>query len=59
MGRIFRFIRRDAKAHRSPPEAWEETVAKLAKERLARYRALIERLTHDGGGIDAASTHHP
>ena len=34
----------NAKAHRSPPDNWREAIRLLARERMARYRKLIERL---------------
>ena len=34
----------DAKAHRTPPEGWEESVARLARERAKRLERLAERL---------------
>ena len=35
-----------AKAHRSPPEGWEGSVAKLARQRADRLNKLADRLRH-------------
>lgn len=37
-------LRPDAKAHRSPPENWEDAVIKLAGSQIQRYRDLISEL---------------
>jgi len=34
----------DALAHRSPPPDWEETVLRLAEQRMLHFRKLIEEL---------------
>jgi predicted transcriptional regulator len=33
-----------AKAHRSPPDAWPKTLARLAKERSRELKALADEL---------------
>lgn len=33
-----------AKAHRSPPEGWEDAVAKLAESQIKHYKRLAEGL---------------
>jgi transposase len=38
-------LRSDAKAHRSPPENWKPAVKRLAEERLAQYRRLLDSLS--------------
>lgn len=35
----------EASAHRSPPEGWEQAVARLAEARVARYRQLATKLS--------------
>jgi hypothetical protein len=37
-------LRAQAKAHRSPPENWEDAVIKLAGSQIRRYRNLISEL---------------
>ena len=34
----------DALAHRSPPPDWEDTVLRIADERVSHFRKLIEEL---------------
>ncbi len=36
-----------AKAHRSPPDAWEDAVVRLAGQQIQRYRQLISALTSE------------
>jgi hypothetical protein len=38
-------LREDAKAHRSPPEKWEEAVIQLAAQRIRDYQRLVSRLS--------------
>lgn len=33
-----------AKAHREPPEGWQDAAIRLAEKRVWHYRQLIERL---------------
>jgi hypothetical protein len=40
-------LSRTAKAHRQPPPGWQRAVIRLAQERIARFRGLIERLKRD------------
>src|SRR5437868_12811528 len=49
-------LRPDAKAHRSPPEDWENAVIRLAEERLSRYRELIKRLKAER--VSSEARHH-
>jgi len=37
-------LRSEAKAHRSPPENWEDTIINLAGSQIQRYRHLISEL---------------
>ena len=37
-------LKPDAEAHRSPPIEWRKAVIRLAEQRAARYRRLIEHL---------------
>jgi hypothetical protein len=37
-------LRTGAKARRSPPEKWEDTVIQLAGSQIQRYRHLISKL---------------
>jgi len=37
-------LSRTAKAYREPPSAWQKAVIRLAQERIAEFRALIEKL---------------
>jgi hypothetical protein len=37
-------LKSSAKAHRAPPENWEEGVVKLAAERIRSYQRLISKL---------------
>ncbi|MCH9052166.1 MAG: hypothetical protein IIA72_13980 [Proteobacteria bacterium] len=37
-------LRKEAKAHRGPPSDWQDTVIRLAEERVWHYRKLIEKL---------------
>jgi hypothetical protein len=39
-----------AKAHRSPPAGWRDAVVRLAEEKVAHYRRLIEKLEAGDGG---------
>lgn len=39
-----------SKARRSPPEGWQEAVLRLAEDRLAHYRLLIESLSASSTG---------
>jgi hypothetical protein len=34
----------EAKAHRSPPNEWEDAVIRIAEERADHYQKLVERL---------------
>lgn len=36
-----------AKAHRNPPDNWEDAVIRLAEKRVFHYRKLIERIRTD------------
>jgi hypothetical protein len=40
-------LRAGTKAHRSPPEKWEQGVIRLASEQIEHYRSLISDLTAD------------
>jgi hypothetical protein len=33
-----------AKAHRNPPDKWEDAVIRLAEQRVFHYRQLIEQI---------------
>lgn len=37
-------LKPEAKAHRAPPDRWENSVIRLAEERVWHYRKLIEHL---------------
>jgi len=37
-------LRPEAKAHRTPPENWEDVVINLAGSQIRRYRSLISEL---------------
>ena len=37
-------LRKEAKAYREPPSDWQDTVLRLAEERVWHYRKLIEIL---------------
>jgi hypothetical protein len=41
-------LRADAKAHRAPPRDWENSVIRLAEERVWHYRKLIEQVRSVG-----------
>ncbi len=34
----------DARAHRNPPENWEDAVIRLAEKRVFHYRKLIDQI---------------
>jgi hypothetical protein len=38
----------DAKAHRTAPTKWEQSVIRLAERQIMRYRKLIEDLRAEG-----------
>ena len=42
-------LRREAKAHRSPPENWRDTVRRLAAQRASEYQRLISSLDDRDG----------
>jgi len=37
-------LKPDAEAHRNPPSEWRKAVIRLAEQRAARYRKLVEQL---------------
>src|SRR3954451_14198617 len=37
-------LQRGSNAHRSPPAGWRDAVIRLAEEKVAHYRRLIEKL---------------
>jgi hypothetical protein len=37
-------LRAEAEAHRTPPPGWQHAVIRLAEERVAHFRKLIERM---------------
>jgi len=37
-------LRPDASAHRSPPPEWEQSLVRLAEERVRHFRKLIEEI---------------
>jgi hypothetical protein len=39
-----------AKAHRTPPEAWERGVIQLAEKRASHYRRLVDKLRSEHKG---------
>jgi hypothetical protein len=39
----------DAKAHRQPPEDWEEAVRRLAEKRAKHYKRLADNLRRSAG----------
>jgi hypothetical protein len=42
-------LRPGGNAHRSPPPGWRDAVIRLAEEKVAHYRRLIEKLQADDG----------
>ena len=40
-------LRPDAKAHRSPPGNWRETLRRLAEQRATQYQRLMNELDED------------
>jgi hypothetical protein len=42
-------LRPEAGAHRAPPQDWRDAVLRLAEERVAHYRKLIEHLRATNG----------